>query len=60
MSLLVAAIDVPNRVALTSVTVPRELGKTLELATDLTVGARDIIDPTDTIRDGLTVKVDAP
>ena len=56
----VAVVDAQNRVALHSVAITRDLGKTLELGTGLTAGARFIINPSDTLREGMVVKVEAP
>lgn len=56
----IAVVDAQNRVTLNTVTVARDLGKTIELGTGLAPGARYIINPTDTLRDGLVIKVEAP
>lgn len=54
----IAVVDANNRVALSPVRIARDLGKTIELATGLEPGARFILNPTDTLRDGMTVKVE--
>ena len=56
----IALVDAANRVSLRGVTIVRDLGKTLELATGVETGARYIVNPTDTIREGLTIRVEAP
>jgi RND family efflux transporter MFP subunit len=54
----IATLDEANRVTLRSVSIERDLGKTLELASGLEVNARYIANPTDTLRDGMIVRVD--
>jgi RND family efflux transporter MFP subunit len=56
----IAVVDAQNRVTLSSVTITRDLGKKIELGTGLTPGARYIINPSDTLREGLVIKVEAP
>jgi len=56
----VAVVDAQKRVALRSVTVVRDLGKTIELGSGLETGATYITNPTDTLRDGMTVQLEAP
>ncbi|MHA3774916.1 efflux RND transporter periplasmic adaptor subunit [Verrucomicrobiota bacterium sgz303538] len=55
----IATVDANNRVALNSVSIARDLGKTVELATGIEPGTRFIINPTDTLREGMTVNVEA-
>lgn len=55
----VAVLDAENRVTLNTVTITRDLGKTLELGTGLIPGARYIMNPTDTLREGQVVKIEA-
>ena len=54
----IATVDEANRVTLRSVAIERDLGKTLELASGLEANARYIANPTDTLRDGMIVRVD--
>ncbi len=55
----IATVDAQNRVILQSVTIDRDLGKTLELGTGLAAGTRYIANPTDTLRDGLIIQPEA-
>jgi RND family efflux transporter MFP subunit len=55
----IATVDAQNRVTLQSVTIGRDLGKTIELASGLDNGATYVTNPTDTIRDGLTIRIEA-
>jgi RND family efflux transporter MFP subunit len=54
----VAVVDQLNQVTLRPVTISRDLGKNLELAAGLEEGARYVINPTDTLREGMTIKVE--
>ena len=54
----IATVDEQNHVALRPVTIVRDLGKTVELGTGLEAGARYIANPTDTLRDGMMIKVE--
>lgn len=58
----IATLSADNKVLLASVTVARDLGKTIELASGLPVGTRFVTNPTDTLRDGTEVApaVDVP
>jgi RND family efflux transporter MFP subunit len=55
----IATVDAQNHVTLQSVTIGRDLGKTIELASGLAAGTSYITNPTDTIRDGLTIRIEA-
>jgi RND family efflux transporter MFP subunit len=55
----IATVDARNRVSLHTVAYGRDFGKTVEIASGLEVGARYILNPTDTLRDGATVQVAA-
>jgi RND family efflux transporter MFP subunit len=59
----IATVNDGNRVTLHSVALGRDFGKTVEIASGVEPGARFILNPTDTLRDGATVQVevaDAP
>ncbi|HSI10526.1 MAG TPA: efflux RND transporter periplasmic adaptor subunit [Chthoniobacter sp.] len=51
----VATLSTDNKVLLTSVTISRDLGKTIELASGLPAGTRFVTNPNDTLRDGTIV-----
>ena len=51
----IATLSADNKVALATVVVARDLGKTIELASGLPVGTRFVTNPTDTLRDGTAV-----
>jgi RND family efflux transporter MFP subunit len=55
----IATVDDQNRVALHPVTIGRDLGKAIELATGLEMNARYIINPTDVLRDGMAVQIES-
>jgi membrane fusion protein (multidrug efflux system) len=55
----IATIDTNSRVVLRAVGLGRDFGKTVEITTGLEPGARFITNPTDTLRDGTFVRVDA-
>jgi RND family efflux transporter MFP subunit len=54
----IATVNEENRVAIHAVTLGRDFGKTVEIASGLEAGARFILNPTDTLRDGATVQVE--
>lgn len=54
----IATVDEANRVTLRSVIIDRDLGKTLELASGIEANARYIVNPTDTLRDGMVIRVE--
>jgi len=54
----IATVDSQNRVALHTVAYGRDFGKTIEIASGLEAGARYIVNPTDTLRDGANVRVE--
>jgi RND family efflux transporter MFP subunit len=54
----IATVNDENRVAIHPVILGRDFGKTVEIASGLDAGTRFILNPTDTLRDGATVKVD--
>jgi membrane fusion protein, multidrug efflux system len=56
----IAVVDHQNRVSLHSVTLGRDNGKTVEIETGLTTGARFITNPSDTLREGAVVQIDTP
>ena len=51
----VATLSPDNKVLLASVTISRDLGKTIELASGLPAGTRFVTNPNDTLRDGTIV-----
>ena len=53
----IATLSDDNQVKLASVVVGRDLGKTIELASGLSAGARFVTNPNDTLRDGTTVRI---
>ena len=55
----IAVVDAQKRVALQSVTVVRDIGKTIDLGSGLEIGATYITNPTDTLRDGMTVQLES-
>jgi RND family efflux transporter MFP subunit len=54
----IATVNGENRVTLHAVTLGRDFGKTVEIASGIELGARFILNPTDTLRDGATVQVE--
>ena len=54
----IATVNANNQVALHSVAIARDLGKTLELGSGLESGVRYIANPTDTLREGMTIKTE--
>ena len=54
----IATMDNKNLVTLRAVALGRDFGKTVEIASGLDAGARFILNPTDTLRDGATVQVE--
>ncbi|MEA3212894.1 MAG: hypothetical protein QOE70_5951 [Chthoniobacter sp.] len=54
----IATVDTGNRVTLQAVALGRDFGKTVEIASGLQAGARFVLNPTDTLRDGATVQVE--
>ena len=55
----IATVNDNNAVALRSVSLGRDFGKQIEILTGLEPGKRFITNPTDTLRDGMLVRVDA-
>lgn len=55
----IATVNDANRVTLHAVSLGRDFGKTVEIASGIEPGARFILNPTDTLRDGATVQVEA-
>lgn len=55
----VATLSADNKVLLASVTISRDLGKTIELSSGLPAGTRFVANPNDTLRDG-TIVTPAP
>jgi RND family efflux transporter MFP subunit len=55
--LQVAEVDDANSIRLHKVQVGRDLGKTLEIVSGLNEGARFVINPTDTLLDGMSVRI---
>jgi RND family efflux transporter MFP subunit len=51
----VATLGADNKVLLASVTIGRDLGKTIELSSGLPAGTRFVTNPNDTLRDGTIV-----
>ena len=56
----VATLDAQKKVTLQTVRIGRDLGKTIEIASGLEAGATYIANPTDTLREGMTVRVESP
>lgn len=56
----IATLSSDNKVTLAPVVVGRDLGKTIELASGLSVGTRFVSNPNDTIRDGIAVSPALP
>jgi RND family efflux transporter MFP subunit len=56
----VATINGENRVTFHAVTLGRDTGKAVEVLTGLPTGTRYITNPTDTLRDGALVQIEAP
>lgn len=54
----IATVDSQNRVTLHTVTYGRDFGQTIEVASGLEAGARFVLNPTDTLRDGAIVQVE--
>lgn len=54
----VATVDAGNRVTLQPVALGRDLGKQIEIASGLQPGDHFITNPTDTLRDGMTVRAE--
>jgi multidrug efflux pump subunit AcrA (membrane-fusion protein) len=55
----IATVNDANRVTLHAVTLGRDFGKTVEIASGIEPGARFILNPTDTLRDGASVQVES-
>jgi RND family efflux transporter MFP subunit len=55
----IATVDGENRVTLRSVAIGRDFGKTIEIISGVEPGARIIVNPTDTLRDGAIIRVEA-
>lgn len=53
-------MDANSRVTLRRVVLGRDFGKTVEIAAGLVPGTGFVTNPTDTLRDGALVRVDAP
>lgn len=56
----IATLSDDNKVTLAQVTVARDLGKTIELASGLNAGTRFVTNPTDTLRDGTAIQPAPP
>jgi multidrug efflux pump subunit AcrA (membrane-fusion protein) len=54
----IATVNGENCVTLHAVALGRDFGKTVEIASGIEPGARFILNPTDTLRDGATVQVE--
>lgn len=55
----VATVDEQNRITLRAVTLGKDFGQTVEIASGVESGARIVLNPSDTLRDGITVQVEA-
>jgi multidrug efflux system membrane fusion protein len=55
----VATVDAQKRVTLQTVAIARDLGKSIELGSGLEAGTTFIINPTDTLRGGMVIQIEA-
>jgi RND family efflux transporter MFP subunit len=56
----IATVDASSHVSLRPVTIGRDFGSKVEIASGVALGERLVINPGDTLRDGMTVRVDGP